>query len=440
MPRSCSVPFCTTNKLKNPNLKFYILPNGSTEPRRRTRWLQAIRREDELGHLWDPKSKHVYVCSQHFITGLKNEDIAHPDYTTSLFPHKKTKSPRSVLQRLERRRKREGVQSAQPESPTSEAPIPLQELERKQLYEELYNLRRERDEAMKERAEAIRELETLKMSVNTVRENDTKCKVMTGLSWTVFDTLHQYLVQFVKSQKTSKMSTQDQLFITLVKLRQNPSTDMMCGIFDLAHRYSTFLDVFSRWLDLMYANISFLIKWPDRECIRSTVPAEVLFQYPRVTAIIDCFEIRIEHSKKLKTRAITYSKYKNWTTVKYFIACHPSGSITYLSKGWGGRASDVHIVRNSDFLSQKFHHAGDQILADRGFTLKDDFAVLGAQLITPSFTRGRKQLSAEDVANSRVTSNIRIHIESHWCPEEPVPHSGWPTSSAPGEETAGSLN
>ncbi|XP_034078352.1 uncharacterized protein LOC117550129 isoform X1 [Gymnodraco acuticeps] len=272
MPRSCCVPFSTTNKLKNPNLKCYILPNGSTEPRRRTRWLQAIRREDEFGHLWDPKSKHVYVCSQHFITGLKNEDIAHPDYTPSLFPHKKTKSPRSVLQRLERRRKREGVQSAQPESPTSEgpapeapvpesptseAPIPLQELERKQLYEELYNLRRERDEAMKERAEAIRELEMLKMSVNTVRENDTKCKVMTGLSWTVFDTLHQYLVQFVKSQKTSKMSTQDQLFITLVKLRQNPSTDMMCGIFDPAHRYSTFLDVFSRWLDLMYANISF---------------------------------------------------------------------------------------------------------------------------------------------------------------------------------------
>ncbi len=60
-------------------------------------------------------------------------------------------------------------------------------------------------------------------------------------------------------------------------------------------------------------------------------------------------------------RAITYSKYKNWTTVKYFIACHPSGSITYLPKGWGGRASDVHIVRNSDFLSQKFHHAGDQV-------------------------------------------------------------------------------
>ena len=187
-----------------------------------------------------------------------------------------------------------------PESPTSEASIPLQDLERKQLNEEMYHLRRERDEAMKERDEVIRELRTLKFSVNTVRENDTKCKLMTGLSWTVFDTPHQYLAQFVKVQKTSKLSTQDQLFITLVKLRQNPSTDMMCGIFDLAN--CTVLDVFSRWLDLMYAKISFLIKWPDRECIRCTVPAEIIFKYPRVTAIIDCFEISIEHSKKLKTR------------------------------------------------------------------------------------------------------------------------------------------
>ncbi|KAL7377301.1 hypothetical protein ABVT39_025307 [Epinephelus coioides] len=181
----------------------------------------------------------------------------------------------------------------------------------------------------------------------------------------------------------------------------------MCGILDLAH--NTFLDVFSRWLDLLYAKISFLIAWPDRECIRNTVPAEVLLQYPRLTSIIDCFEIRIQHSKKLKTRAMTYSKYKNWTTVKYFIACHPSGAITYVSKGWGGRASDVHVVRNSEFLSQRYLHAGDQILADRGVTLREDFAVLGVQLITPSFTRGRKQLSAEDVANSCVTSNIRIH-------------------------------
>ncbi|KAJ8256826.1 hypothetical protein COCON_G00189780, partial [Conger conger] len=84
--------------------------------------------------------------------------------------------------------------------------------------------------------------------------------------------------------------------------------------------------------------------------------------------------------------AKTYSNYKKWTTAKYFIACHPSGGITFLSKGWGGRASDVHIVRQSGFLSSSYHQPGDQILADRGFTLGEDFAVLGAHLIMPAFT------------------------------------------------------
>ena len=38
----------------------------------------------------------------------------------------------------------------------------------------------------------------------------------------------------------------------------------------------------------------------------------------------------------------------------------------------------------------------DQILADRGFTLVDDFAAAsGAELITPPFTKGKRQLSAD---------------------------------------------
>ena len=57
------------------------------------------------------------------------------------------------------------------------------------------------------------------------------------------------------------------------------------------------------------------------------------------------------------------------------------GAITFLSPVWGGRASDVKIVRESGFISRQYHMPGDQILADRGFTLHDDFAtVCGAEL------------------------------------------------------------
>ncbi|KAL7390935.1 hypothetical protein ABVT39_001570 [Epinephelus coioides] len=273
--------------------------------------------------------------------GLKTKEKDHPDYIPSLFPARKTQSAAAKLH--------QAVLSDVPTAPVPEttppdAPIPATTAPEapclpQSVENEIFNLRRERDEARKEQDEAVQQLEKINLFANSVRENDIKCKLMTGLTWTLFDTLHQYLVQFVKPQETSKHSTQDELFITLVKLRQNPSTDFI-------------------------------------ERIRNTVPAEVLLQYSRLTSIINYFEIRIQHSKKLKTRAMTYSKYKNWTTVKYFIACHPSGAITYISKGWGGRASDVHIVRNSDFLSQRYLHAGDQILADRGFTLREDFAVL----------------------------------------------------------------
>ena len=60
--------------------------------------------------------------------------------------------------------------------------------------------------------------------------------------------------------------------------------------------------------------------------------------------------------------------------------------------------SDIDIVKDSGLISPNLHHHGDQILADRGFTLEDEFAAgCGVELIIPSFTKGKKQLSAKEV-------------------------------------------
>eukprot|EP00795_Rhopilema_esculentum_P010026 gene10026-18656_t len=57
----------------------------------------------------------------------------------------------------------------------------------------------------------------------------------------------------------------------------------------------------------------------------------------------------------------------------------------------------------------------DQILADRGFTLVDDFAVAcSAELIIPQFTKGKKQLDARlpmSVEITRKIANVRIQVE-----------------------------
>ena len=83
-----------------------------------------------------------------------------------------------------------------------------------------------------------------------------------------------------------------------------------------------------------------------------------------------------------------------------------------MSKCWGGPASDILIVRESGFCSSKFHMPEDQVLAERGFTLKDDFAAgSGSELIIPAFTKNKSQLSADEVETSRKMFSIRIHIE-----------------------------
>ena len=120
----------------------------------------------------------------------------------------------------------------------------------------------------------------------------------------------------------------------------------------------------------------------------------------------------MDQPANLKARAQVYSNYNKHTTIKLLIACTPLGAICFLSRAWGGRVSDVELVRRSGFLSSSRHYHSDQILADRGFTLQDDFATMtGSQLIIPAFTKGKLQLGGHEVEASRKISSVRIHVE-----------------------------
>lgn len=214
----------------------------------------------------------------------------------------------------------------------------------------------------------------------------------------------------MKHSAASTIPPKEQLFLTLIKLRHNLTFEFLAHAKGVPK--STNVGYFWKWMDIMHTKLDFLIRWSDREIIHRTIPAVFKAKFPRLTSIIDCFEIFIEAPKNLLARAQCYSNYKRHTTIKCFISCNPLGAINFLSKCWGGRASDIEIVRNSGFIDSQLHSPGDQILADRGFTLADDFAAqCSAELITPAFTKRKKQLSAREVEISRKVSSVRIHIE-----------------------------
>ena len=70
----------------------------------------------------------------------------------------------------------------------------------------------------------------------------------------------------------------------------------------------------------------------------------------------------------------------------------------FISKGWGGCVSDVHLIENSGLL-QKLMPV-DIILADRGFTIQDSAGkpqdsagMYCVEVRILPFTKGKKQLS-----------------------------------------------
>ena len=73
-----------------------------------------------------------------------------------------------------------------------------------------------------------------------------------------------------------------------------------------------------------------VIKWPEREMLRKTLPACFKQQYSRATCIIDCSEIFIQRPTSLTARSQTYSNYKSHNTVKFLIAISPTGAIIFV--------------------------------------------------------------------------------------------------------------
>ena len=70
-------------------------------------------------------------------------------------------------------------------------------------------------------------------------------------------------------------------------------------------------------------------------------------------------------------------------------------TVTDISKCWGGCVSDRHLTVHSGFLS--LLNYGYLILANRGFDIADDLAMVGASLAIPPFTKGKPQLSQQGV-------------------------------------------
>ena len=122
-------------------------------------------------------------------------------------------------------------------------------------------------------------------------------------------------------------------------------------------------------------------------------------KFSNTVVIIDCTEIFIERASNLLARSQTWSTYKSHNTFKYLVGVTPQGTISFVSKAWGGRVPDKAITQECGILNKLL--PGDVVLADRGFTIFDLVEQYQAHAKLPAFTKGKHQLEAKEVAVSR---------------------------------------
>ena len=129
-----------------------------------------------------------------------------------------------------------------------------------------------------------------------------------------------------------------------------------------------------------------LLRWPTREEVKGQFPKSFK-KYPDTRVIIDATEFFIEKPTSPCAQKATWSDYKHHNTLKLLVGIAPCGAFTFISKLWSGSTSDRKIVQESGLID--LLEKGDNLMADRGFNIRDLLIRRGVKLNIPPFSKVR---------------------------------------------------
>ncbi|XP_064455579.1 uncharacterized protein LOC135372806 [Ornithodoros turicata] len=436
----CSALGCTNSTEKGH--KVFRVP---WDPQRKMQWAVALRRKQKNGDLWIP-GVGARVCSAHFVEEKRSDDPSHVDYVPSIFSYNNDSRARS-RRRIEMHhrhaaisRKRLASQEQQAScssintaveslddmdsmsdvdsmdaaegSPTGDNMVDaeVQATESTGMCANCYSLVKERDALSDEVSTLRRRCRRLKAKLNTCQDvgqmSEKKVTFYTGLTKATFLAVLAAVVAALPPARKC-LPHPSQLLLFLMRLR------LGLHITDLAYRFHvsvpTASRIFKDWLAPMSSVCRQLIVFPDPDIARSWLTTKERHHFPNLRGIIDCTEVPVSRPFNLSTQQEVWSNYKQGSTLKFLVCVNTHGAITFVSPVYGGRISDKEITLQSGFLGMLL--PGDQILADRGFLLHEEFFLRDVQLITPAFTKGRTQLLHNEVESSRRISSSRIIVE-----------------------------
>lgn len=206
----------------------------------------------------------------------------------------------------------------------------------------------------------------------------------------------------------SCLTSEDVVMIVLRKIRLNESFTIIGNSFGVSPSHVSKL--FAKYTPMIANCLKQLIVWPKKESINRLMPTSFQARYSNVESIIDCFEIEIEKPTKAVHQSLTWSEYKKCNTLKYLVSCTPDGIVNFMSKGYGGRVSDMNLLHDSGYLDQL--PPGIEVMADRGFkNVELAIQAKKCKLVRPPSISSDEKMSAADCKATKRIASLRIHVE-----------------------------
>ena len=243
--------------------------------------------------------------------------------------------------------------------------------------------------------------------------SDDVIRMETGLpTKQVFDVVVLYTLRFKDSiiyfhgWKVESITFEDQIIITLIKIRQNYTNLHIAQLFSCSE--TTISNIAITFIHLLHEILfTFLMSTvPSREKNKTCLPSSFT-QFSSCKIIIDCTDIEVATPGLMSHQSATYSSYRGMNSFKVLVGVAPNGVITYVSNLYPGSTSDKAIVEMSGFL--KHLYPGDLVLADKGFLIQD-IVPSGVSVNIPPFLNNGK-FTENEIKVTKSIAKCRIHVE-----------------------------
>ncbi|KAK3926027.1 THAP domain-containing protein 11 [Frankliniella fusca] len=412
----CCVPQC--NVYSGEGVRFHHFPK---DLKLRLQWQNVLRMGKKI-------TDYDRVCNAHFLPTdyipqakpsavRRLKKIAVPSQNLPIRLHDVVESSPQKKQKQARKRRaenREARLSAENDrSMHEDANLSNEIYENNNSHEEVDNTTAagppETEGETPPAAPALKEksTQTEQFSLLTLLPEGSKLCTFTGLtSYKLLDKIVLCVTQIKPESLKMNLTNTERVLLCLTKLRLNMSYASLSVFFGISDE--TCSKYFRYTVQVLAEVLKGLVKLPSVEETRKNIP-KCFRRYSYTRIVLDCMEIPVEKPRCLKERIMTYSQYKGRHTLKTCVGVSPSGMIIFMSKFYGGRASDKKIVVDSEILNcLEFR---DGVMVDKGFMIEKECIERNLRMIRPPFLSKKKALSKAEAIRTAEIARARVHVE-----------------------------